>query len=48
MWLYGSELLNDDFNRNYPKVRPICRVCRAAGKEPSNWGLSNLNKKQKM
>ena len=48
----GSELNNDDFTRDlkrkYAKVRPICRTCTAAGKEPSTWGVNNLNKKQKV
>ena len=39
----ASELLNDDFTRD-----PICSMCRAAGKEPSIWGVNNLNKKQKV
>ena len=48
----GCELLNNDFTRglkrNHAKVRPICRICRVAGKEPSTWGVNNLNKKQKL
>ena len=48
----GSELLNDDFTRDlkrkHAKVRPICRMCRAGGKEPTTWGVNNLNKKQKV
>ena len=47
----GSELLNDDFtrdlNRRCAKVRPICRLCRATGKELSTWGVNDLNKNKK-
>ena len=45
----GSELLNDNFTRDlkrkYAKVRPICRMCRAAGKEPSTCGVNKWKTK---
>ena len=47
----GSKLLNHDFTRDlkrkYAKVGPIWRMCRAAGKEPSTWGVNKLIKNKK-
>ena len=46
----GSEVLNNNFTRDlkrkYTKVRPICRTCRATGKDPSTWGVTNFKNKK--
>ena len=45
------ELANDDELRSlkeqYARVRPLCIVCRAAGKQPATWGPQNRLGKRK-